>query len=150
VTNPVIPDDVRELINNYSPRIQTIVGELHNHLCGLGCLSYIKTIYIGYEIGGEMVAALYPYHKHVDVALAIPESLTDPILVDASHLTWRSLPLLAVVRTKKDITKAKKFAKLATEQIRSGAHTVHRDNDFFIRTKKERKAKRNALRKIDS
>ena len=150
MTNTPIPDDVQELVDNHSPKIKAIVGELHNYLSGLGCLSYIKTIYIGYEIGGVMVAALYPYHKHVDLALAIPEDTIDPILVDASHLTWRSLPLLATVRTGREVAKAKRYAKLATEQVRSGMHTVNRDNDFFIRTKKERKSKRNALRRIDS
>jgi len=145
-----VSDDVRQLVGNYSPKIQQIVGEIHRCVVGLGCLSYIKAIYIGYEIKGEMVAALYPYHKHVDLALAIPEDTADPILVDASHLTWRSLPLMATIRNKRDVEKAKKYSKFAVDQIRSGSHTVNRDNEFFIRTKHERKAKRNSLRRMDS
>lgn len=150
MTDQPVPDDVKQLISNFSPKIQQIVGEIHSCAVGLGCLSYIKTIYIGYEINGEMVAALYPYHKHVDLALAIPEDTADPILVDASHLTWRSLPLMATMRNKRDVEKAKKYLKLAVNQILSGSHKVNRDNEFFIRTKHERKAKRNSLRRINS
>jgi hypothetical protein len=145
-----ISEETRQLVANYSPKIQGIVYDLDGFLVNLGCVSYIKTIYIGYEIDGQMVAALYPYHKHVDLALAIPEDTIDPILTDASHLTWRSLPLLAMVRNTRDVAKAKKYSSLAAKQICSGFHKVNRDNEFFIRTKHERKAKRDSLRKKDS
>jgi len=53
-----------------------------------GCASYVKTIYVGYDIGGEMVAALYGHVDHVELALALDEDHPADGLIDASHLTW--------------------------------------------------------------
>src|ERR1035441_5420776 len=79
---------------------------LHCQLVGSGCESYIKTIYIGYEIDGDMVAALYAHADHVEIALALDEDHPDSALKDASHLTWRTLPLSLEVRTSSDVNKA--------------------------------------------
>lgn len=143
-------EEFQHLVSGFSPAIQQMVRELHDFLIDLECSSYIKTIYIGYEIGGEMVAALYPYHKHVDIALAIPEETSDSNLMDASHLTWRSLPLLVTVRNMRDVGRAKKYLIQAANRIRAGTHRVYRDNEYFIRTKSDRDTKRNSLRRLDS
>ena len=49
------------------------------------------------EVGGEMVAALYSHADHVELALALPESEEHRLLVDATHLTWRTMPVAAIV-----------------------------------------------------
>ena len=76
--------------------------ELDKTFLANGCLAYVKTIYIGYELDGEMIAAVYPRSDHLEVALAIPEDQEHELLRDASHLTWRTLPLAAVVTSKHD------------------------------------------------
>ena len=47
--------------------------QVHELFLEAGCKSYVKTIYIGYDIDGEMVAALYGHADHVEVALALAE-----------------------------------------------------------------------------
>lgn len=107
----------------------------HGLLIEAGCASYVKTIYIGYDIDGEMVAALYGHHDHVEVALALPENLEHPLLVDASHLTWRTLPVAAVIRAESELGELAALIALACERVRTQQHDVMRDNDFFIRSK---------------
>jgi hypothetical protein len=122
-------------------KIAKVVSEAHQILIGSGCTSYVKTIYIGYDFNGEMVAALYGHADYVEVAIALPETHKSSILIDASHLTWRTLPVAAVLKSKDDL---KKFAPLVKEScrgVRSGSHTVLRDNEFFANAKRERKEK---------
>ena len=112
---------------------------VHNRLVSLGCTSYVKTIYVGYDFGGEMVAAMYALSEHIEVALALPEDLSSPILIDASHLTWRTLPLAAVLRTKTDLAVFAPLAELACIRVRTSTHHVHRDNEFFTQAKRARR-----------
>jgi hypothetical protein len=142
-----IPPEVRDLIRNSTPLVQSLATEVHKFLESLDCFSYVKTIYVGYEVQGIMVAAMYPYTAHLDLALALPEDAVHPLLSDASHLTWRTLPLLATVAARKHLPAVKNLSKLAIEGVLSGSHNVARDNDFFIKSKLERKAKRDAVRK---
>lgn len=116
-----------------------LATEAHEILAGLGCASYVKTIYIGYDFGGEMVAALYGHADHVEIALALPEDSEDPVLVDASHLTWRTLPVAAILRRKSDIRAFRHLAELACERVKSSEHDVLRDNDFFMKAKRHRR-----------
>lgn len=46
-----------------------LAASAHKALISEGCASYVKTIYVGYEINGEMVAALYGHSDHVEIAL---------------------------------------------------------------------------------
>src|SRR5665213_3463112 len=87
-----------------------------------GCASYVKTIYIGYDIGGEMVAALYGHQDHVEVALALPEDAEHELLIDASHLTWRTLPLAAVIREDSQLGPLAGLIDLACERVRTQQH----------------------------
>ena len=88
-----------------------------------------------------MVAALYGHADHVEVALALPEDADGSLLVDASHLTWRTLPVAAILRDAGDLDQFRQLASLAASRIRSDAHSVLRDNDFFIRSKRDRGAR---------
>lgn len=109
--------------------------EVHGMLLSAGCNSYVKTIYIGYDIDGEMVAALYGHAGHVELALALAEDHPSRQLIDASHLTWKTLPVAAIGHNLADV---KQFAPLIGEacvRVRAGQHDVSRDNDFFIKSK---------------
>lgn len=122
-------------------KIGMIASDAHQILIDLGCSSYVKTIYIGYDFNGEMVAALYGHSDYVEVAIALSESYESRVLIDASHLTWRTLPVAAVLKSKADL---KLFAPLAADACKgvlSGDHTVLRDNEFFVAAKKERREK---------
>jgi hypothetical protein len=112
---------------------------LHDHLVGNGCDSYIKTIYIGYEIDGNMVAALYAHADHIEIALALDEDDPDSALKDASHLTWRTLPLSFEVWTPSDAEKAALFIDEACNRIKVGTHAVLRDNEHFVRSRETRR-----------
>jgi hypothetical protein len=96
-------------------------------------------IYIGYDIDGEMVAALYGHIDHVEIALALPEDAEGDLLIDASHLTWRTLPVAALVRNMDDLAPFKQLALDAVGRVRTASHTVNRDNDFFTKSKRERR-----------
>ena len=120
-------------------KVRTLASNLHDVLLSLGCVSYVKTIYIGYDIGGEMVAALYGHSDYVEIALALPEDADGDLLIDASHLTWRTLPVAAIVRNTSDVSAFTHLASAAVESVRAGSHTVNRDNDFFAKSRRERR-----------
>ena len=122
-------------------RILKIATSAHLELVAHGCSSYVKTIYIGYDFNGEMVAALYGHVDYVEVAIALPENHESSILIDASHLTWRTLPVAAVLKSKADLKMFTSLVKEACNGVRSGSHTVIRDNEFFTNAKRERKEK---------
>ncbi len=106
-----------------------------------GCASYVKTIYVGYDIGGEMVAALYGRADHIELAQALDEDHPASGLIDASHLTWRTLPVAAIVKSESDVKRVQILILEACARIRGGAHGVNRDNDFFIKSRRERKGR---------
>lgn len=106
-----------------------------------GCASYVKTIYVGYDIGGEMVAALYGHADHLELALALDEGHPADGLIDASHLTWRTLPVAAVVKSSADVKRIRGLIEEACARVREGAHGVHRDNEFFIKSRRDRKGR---------
>ena len=120
-------------------KVGPLASDLHDVLLNLGCVSYVKTIYIGYDIAGEMVAALYGHSDYVEIALALPEDADGDLLIDASHLTWRTLPVAAIVRKTTDVQPFKELASVAVERVRTASHTVNRDNDFFAKSRRERR-----------
>jgi hypothetical protein len=115
---------------------KTLAEATHDLLISAGCTGYVKTIYIGYDIEGEMVAALYGHQDHIEVALALPEDAEHPLLIDASHLTWRTLPVAAVVREHSQLGPLAALIDLACERVRTQQHEVMRDNDFFTRARR--------------
>jgi hypothetical protein len=131
--------DANDYLRTLNKQMKPLASELHNLLLNLGCISYVKTIYIGYAIDGVMVAALYGHIDHVEIALALPEDSEEDLLVDASHLTWRTLPVAAIVQTKQEISQFSRLASTAVERVRTSSHSVNRDNDFFVRSKRERR-----------
>ncbi len=113
----------------------------HSVFVDLGCASYVKTIYVGYDINGGMVAAMYGHADHLEIALALPEDEPSRLLVDASHLTWRTLPVAALVNRKNQLIELSRLAKVACERVQSSSHDVMRDNDFFIKAREARRRK---------
>lgn len=133
--------DAEAYLVGLNKKIGDLAIQAHRQLVDQGCTSYVKTIYIGYDFNGEMVAALYGHVDYVEVAMALPEDFDSPIVIDASHLTWRTLPVAAVLKSKADL---KMFARLVMEACKgvlSGGHTVLRDNEFFAAAKRERQEK---------
>lgn len=125
-----------------NPSVRRLATSSHEIFVAEGCSSYVKTIYVGYDFGGEMVAALYGHGDHVEIALALPEDAEGRLLVDASHLTWRTLPVAAIVRTEADITELVELIASSCRRVREREHSVVRDNDFFIRSRRERRLRK--------
>jgi hypothetical protein len=131
--------EAQAYLSEMNKKVRPLASDLHDVLMKLGCVSYVKTIYIGYDIAGEMVAALYGHSDHVEIALALPEDTAGDLLVDASHLTWRTLPVAAIVQNKTDALAFTQLASAAVERVRTASHTVNRDNDFFAKSRRERR-----------
>ena len=112
-----------------------------------GCISYVKTIYIGYEIDGKMVAALYRHEDRVEVALALDENRISEILIDATHLTWRTMPVAAIVKSENDLEESLPLVEEAANRVRNGKNTLSRSNEFFAKAKEERKLANEILNK---
>lgn len=130
--------EVASYIEPLNPQVRKLAMAAHKILDGPDCTSYVKTIYIGYEIGGQMYAALYAHSDHLEVALALPEDAEGASLIDAIHLTWKTLPVAAVVCTSDDLVEFKVLANSAVARVRSKSHDVDRENDFFIKARRER------------
>jgi hypothetical protein len=133
--------EAQTYLADLNKHVRPIATSMHEALLDLGCVSYVKTIYIGYDIDGEMVAALYGRGDHVETALALPEDAEGDLLIDARHLIWRTLPVAAIVRSKTDLVAFTQLALIAVEGVRTSSHTVNRDNEFFIKSRRERRSR---------
>ena len=134
--------EAKAYIGELGERTRSLAEAAHQVLVAQGCESYVKTIYIGYDIGGEMVAAMYGHPDCLEIALALSEDAEGGLLVDASHLTWQTLPVAAVVRHSEDLLQFESLTRAASNRIRSRSHDVRRDNDFFAQRKAERRSRR--------
>jgi hypothetical protein len=134
--------EAQQYIAELNKTSAALCTQVHEMFLAAGCSSYVKTIYIGYDIGGEMVAALYGHADHVEVALALAEDHPSSQLIDASHLTWKTLPVAAIGHDAAEVGKMAGLVVEACDRVRAGLHTVNRDNDFFIRSRRERKGRR--------
>jgi hypothetical protein len=128
--------DAEGYLNELNKKMQPVARKVHDSLVSMGCTSYVKTIYVGYDIGGEMVAALYGHADHVEVALAVAEDHPDARLLDASHLTWRTLPLALNLKNVSEVSECQALLQEACDRVREQTHDVHRDNDFFVSRKR--------------
>ena len=127
-------------ITGLNKKVRPIAQAVHDTLISLGCTSYVKTIYIGYDLNGEMVAASYGHGNHVEVALALAEDHPDERLQDASHLTWRTLPLALNLTSTSSVKQAHSLFEEACSRVGGQSHDVHRDNDYFVARKRRRNA----------
>ena len=113
------------------PKLRAVAWKIDRELIRLGCEAYVKTIYVGYEISGVMIAALYPHPDHLEIALALDEGFEHPLLEAADHLSWRTLPVLALITEPKHFGEVTPLLLEAIERVVSGSHAVSRDNDFY-------------------
>lgn len=124
-----------ESLTDYRPSIPLIRRKTIERLDDLfrsgGCSSYVKTIYVGYEIDSEMVAAVYGHAKFVEVALSLAEDRESDLLHDANHLTWRTLPKCLRLFSLEEVSEAEHLLLEAINRVRGGLHNVCRDNDFY-------------------
>ncbi len=128
----MIPE-ANTLIAEFGPMVNEIAQLIYDRLVGdLGCAPYVKTIYIGFEHGGEMVAALYPRAGAVEVALALPEAAESPLLIDATHLTWRTMPVAAILTSRDEAERAVPLLEEALNRVAQGTHDVNRAPEHFI------------------
>ena len=133
--------DAEQYLAECGARVLPLATAAHAVLVDQGCASYVKTIYVGYDFNGEMVAALYAHHDHVEVALALPEDQQGSLLVDASHLTWRTLPVAAILRSSANLEQFTELVIEAVRRVREQSHDVNRDNEFFIKSRRERQGR---------
>jgi hypothetical protein len=125
--------EVLDLLALLDPDLQPIGVSLCEHLqSGLGAQLYVKTIYVGADLAGEMVAAMYPQGDHIELAMALSEDNGHPLLEDATHLTWRTMPVLVSVRDQATADACSDLLTEACARVREGRHGVNRDPDFFI------------------
>jgi hypothetical protein len=129
--------DEEKLLGSLNMELKPLGVELHRRLLASGCSAYVKTIYIGYDLDGVMVAALYPHADRVEIALALSEDYESGILIDAAHLTWKTLPVAAVVRSVENLDEALDLVDVACQRIKTGEHDVERSNDYFVKSRRE-------------
>ena len=96
------------------------------------CDVYVKTIYVGFSAGDEMVAALYPRSECLVIALPLPEDVDGPEFKDATHLTWPTMPVSIELRDAGDVQAAMKHLSAAASRVAKGEHRVRRPNEHFI------------------
>ena len=131
--------EARQYIAELNKKSAALCTQVHEMFLAAGCSSYVKTIYIGYDIDGEMVAALYSHSDHIEVALALAEDHPSGQLIDASHLTWKTLPVAAIGHNAAEVKKMQPLIEEACVRVRGGKHDVNRDNEFFMKFKGERR-----------
>ena len=134
----IVNKETQTFIDNSPTKSIELLSGIVDVFLAEGCHSYVKTIYIGFEIDGEMVAALYPFAKHVEIALALDEEHVDPRLKDATHLTWKTLPVLLELSSITAVRKSVTLFREACERVRTSKHQVMRDNEFFMSAKTRR------------
>ena len=139
--------EAQEYISGVNKKYRKLAASLHQCFMSQGCISYVKTIYVGYEIEGKMVAALYRHEDRVEIALALDENHISQILIDATHLTWRTMPVAAVVRNDHDLKRSLHLVVEASNRVRTGKNTLSRSNAFFAEAKKKRMLSDQILRK---
>jgi hypothetical protein len=125
--------EAEQLLADSTPAIRKIMQAIYDYFVSeAGCDAYVKTIYIGFQLGGELVAAAYPHSASVEVALALPDDTEGSGLVDAAHLTWRTMPVAVEVRNLRDLEAVRGHMETAVERVRTGAHDVELPQERFM------------------
>jgi len=131
-----MPKDLDAYLADTTTKVRKLIDQICDQFTNEGCSLYVKTIYIGADLNDQMVGAIYAYESNVEVALALPKDATHPLLEDASHLTWRTLPVLAKIASAKDVKSLKELVEQACRRIRDSEHDVYLDDDFFVEARR--------------
>lgn len=129
--------EVEALLAQLGKELRPAGSAIHEGLLKRGCSAYVKTIYIGYDLEGVMVAALYPHQERIEVALALAEDHPSTLLIDATHLTWRTLPVAAVIKDESQLGEVLELVNEACGRVSEGVHDIERPNDFFVKSRRE-------------
>jgi hypothetical protein len=97
-----------------------------------GCDVYVKTIYVGFTLGEDMVCAIYPHPDCLEIALALPEDVEGPEFKDATHLTWPTMPVSIEMRDAGHSKMVLDHLATAVHRVQTGVHDVRRPNEHFI------------------
>lgn len=124
--------DVAAFISGSPRASRELLRAVFDTLSSLGAEAYVKTIYLGFEVNGAVMAAAYPSAQGVDVALALPEGHPSACLADATHLTWRSMPVMIELRKKETYVSAEPLLKEAFERVASGLHDTQLPTEQFM------------------
>lgn len=127
----MLNEEVEGLLGRFSEPTTSLARALISRVSAQGCDLYVKTIYVGVTVEGEMVAALYPRSGGVEVALALPDDHECELLKDASHLTWPTLPVCLDVKDREEANRAVLLIDEAYERVANGMHGVSRPPEFF-------------------
>ena len=73
----------------------------------------------------------------MEIALALPDDHDSLLLIDATHLTWKTLPVAAVVKTDSDMAESLILVDEACQRIRDDVHDVERPNDYFMKSRRD-------------
>lgn len=95
------------------------------------CEAYVKTIYVGFTLGGEMVSAVYPHLDRLEVAIALPEDVEGSEFKDATHLTWPTMPVAVEIRRPVDTEMVIGHLATAVGRVATGVHDVRRPPEHF-------------------
>jgi len=131
------PSNAATLLRGLNPKLAPLAAKMDEQLLSLGCTSYVKTIYVGYDLNGVMVAALYPHTTRIEVALALPEDHASALLIDATHLTWKTLPVAAVIAAEEDMIEVSSLIGEACSRVEAGEHDVERSSEYFAKSRRE-------------
>jgi hypothetical protein len=128
----MIPE-LQQFLADASPTVRNLMrGTFDFFVVESGCTAYVKTIYVGFELDGTMVAAAYPHASSVEIALALPDDIEGAGLVDATHLTWRTMPVAVELRNETDLSSAISHFNIAVNRVRSGLHDVQLPRERFM------------------
>jgi len=119
------------LFGTCSKRVREAMDPIVRSLLAGGCRDHVKTIYVGFALDEEMVAAAYPHPGSCDIALALPEDHPSELLEDATHLTWRTMPVLLTVDSSASGKAAMPLVLEALERVATGTHDVERPPEYF-------------------
>ncbi len=97
-----------------------------------GCSVYVKTIYVGFTLGEEMVCAIYPHPDRLEVAMALPEDVEGPEFKDATHLTWPTMPVAIEIRSAVETDMVIGHLATAVSRVATGEHDVRRPPEHFM------------------
>ncbi len=126
------PESVKDLMGNaYAAMVE-----------GSGCQPDVKTIYISFTKNSQLVASAHPGSDGIELALALPEDHPSGLLEDASHLTWRTLPLLVRVTASSGREEVLDLVYEAIKRVESGEHDVDRPPEYFQASRRERERSR--------
>ena len=128
----MIPE-AEQLLAESSSTVRELMRGIYEYFVSeAGCNAYVKTIYVGFMIDGQMVAAAYPHARSVEVALALPDDVEGPGLIDAAHLTWRTMPVAVEISDREGLKAARAQLETAVARVQTGIHDVELPQDRFI------------------